>query len=205
MKISLKDLEDLTRRLYLNLEYPEVQTETILEVLSYAHRRGNFQSLIQEVASGTPRFNAKREIAVEKETSLSCLIDAGDNIGICALHLAADLVVSKARTSGFAIVGVHNSSPPANDLLVRILAGARFLGYYDFHQFIQPFAERLALGVAMADTSQRSPCPGPWAGRKSESQSQGVPRTECLTIHRNPSDNGLNFREVNFCAPRWNR
>jgi LDH2 family malate/lactate/ureidoglycolate dehydrogenase len=112
MKVGLKDLQDLTRRLYLKLEYPEAQTETILEVLSYAHRRGNFQSLIQEVAVGTPRFNAKREIAVEKETPFSCLIDAGGNIGICALRLATDLLVSKARTSGFGVVGIHSSSPP---------------------------------------------------------------------------------------------
>jgi LDH2 family malate/lactate/ureidoglycolate dehydrogenase len=112
MKVGLKDLQDLTRQLYLRLGYPEAQTETILDVLSYAHRRGNFQSLIQEVAVGTPRFNAQREIVVEKETPLSGLVDAGGNIGICALHSAVDLLVSKARTSGFAIVGVHNSSPP---------------------------------------------------------------------------------------------
>jgi L-2-hydroxycarboxylate dehydrogenase (NAD+) len=112
MKVGLKDLQNLTRQLYLKLGYPEAQTETILDVLSYAHRRGNFQSLIQEVAVGTPRFNAKREIAVEKETSLSCLIDAGGNIGICALRLAADLLVSEASRTGFAIVGIHNSSPP---------------------------------------------------------------------------------------------
>jgi LDH2 family malate/lactate/ureidoglycolate dehydrogenase len=86
MKVGLKDLQNLTRRLYLKLEYPEAQTETISDVLSYAHRRGNFQSLIQEVAVGTPRFKAQREMAVEKETSLSCLIDAGGNIGICAIH-----------------------------------------------------------------------------------------------------------------------
>ena len=112
MKVGLKDLQDLTRRLYLKLEYPEAQTETVLEVLSYAHRRGNFQSLIQEVAVGTPRFNAKRETVVEKETPFSCLMDAGGNIGICALRLATDLLVRKARASGFAIVGIHNSSPP---------------------------------------------------------------------------------------------
>ena len=112
MRVGLKDLQNLTRQLYLKLEYPEAQTETILAVLSYAHRRGNFQSLIQEVAVGTPRFNPQREMVVEKETPLSCLIDAGGNIGICALHLAADLLASKAKTSGFAIAGIHNSSPP---------------------------------------------------------------------------------------------
>lgn len=112
MKVGLKELQDLTRTLYLRLGYPDGQTEIILEVLSYAHRRGNFQSVIQEVAVGTPPFNAQREMVVEKQTPLSCLIDAGGNIGICALHLAVDLVASKAKTSGLAIAGVHNSSPP---------------------------------------------------------------------------------------------
>jgi LDH2 family malate/lactate/ureidoglycolate dehydrogenase len=113
MKVGLKELQDLTRQLYLKLEYPAPQVEAIVEVLSYAHHRGNFQSIIQEVAVGTPRFAAQHEIMVERETSLSYLIDAGGNIGICALYLAADLLVSKAtKASGCAIAGIHNSSPP---------------------------------------------------------------------------------------------
>jgi len=112
MKVALKELQDLTRQRYLKLGYPAPQVETIVEVLSYAHCRGNFQSLIQEVAAGTPRFAARHEIIVTKETTLSYLIDAEGNIGICALHLAADLVVSKAKTSGFAIAGIHDSSAP---------------------------------------------------------------------------------------------
>ena len=136
MNVRLEELQDLTRRLYLKLEYPETQTETILEVLSYAHRRGNFQSLIQEVAVGTPRFNAKREPIVEKETPFSCLMDAGGNIGICALRLATDLLVNKARTSGFGIVGIHNSSPP----------GTGPAGYY---------AERIARERLRSPTVQR--------------------------------------------------
>jgi L-2-hydroxycarboxylate dehydrogenase (NAD+) len=112
MKVDLQDLQNLTRQLYLKLKYPAPQAETIVEILSYAHHRGNFQSLIQEVTVGTPQFSAEREITVERETSLSYLVDAGGNIGICALHLATDLSVSKARTSGFAIVGIRNSSPP---------------------------------------------------------------------------------------------
>ena len=112
MKVGLKELQDLTRQLYLKLEYPAPQTETIVEVLSYAHHRGNFQSLIQEVAVGTPRFSAQQEITIDKETSLSYLIDAGGNIGIWALYSAINLLVSKAKTVGFAIAGIHNSSPP---------------------------------------------------------------------------------------------
>jgi LDH2 family malate/lactate/ureidoglycolate dehydrogenase len=139
MRVGLKELQNLTRQLYLKLQYPEAQTETILNVLSYAHRRGNFQSLIQEVAAGTPRFNAHREIVVEKETSLSCLIDAGGNIGICALNLAADFLVSKAKTSGFAIVGIHNSSPP----------GTGPAGYY-----AERIAQECFIGIVFCGSSK---------------------------------------------------
>jgi LDH2 family malate/lactate/ureidoglycolate dehydrogenase len=91
------------------------------------------------VAVGTPRFNAQREIVVEKETSLSCLIDAGSNIGICALRLAADLLVSKAKTSGFAVVGVHNSSPP----------GTGPAGYY-----AERIAQEFFIGVVFCGSSK---------------------------------------------------
>ena len=150
MRVGLKELQNLTRQLYLKLQYPEAQTETILEVLSYAHRRGNFQSIIQEVAVGTPQFCAQREIIVEKETSLSCLIDAGGNIGICALHLATDLAVNKARTSGLAIVGIHNSSPP----------GTGPAGYYAERIAREGFISMIFCGsskiVAPSGSSQRA-------------------------------------------------
>jgi L-2-hydroxycarboxylate dehydrogenase (NAD+) len=139
MKVGLKVLQDLTRRLYLNLGYPEAQTETILDVLTYAHTRGNFQSLIQEVAVGTPSFSAQRGIVVEKETSLSYLIDAGNNIGICALSFATDLLVRKAKTNGFAIVGIHNSSPP----------GTRPAGYY-----AEKIARESLIGIIFCGSSK---------------------------------------------------
>ena len=112
MRVSLDELGDLTRRLFLKLDYPIEQTEIIVSILAYAHCRGNFQSLIQEVAFGTPRFQARREIVVEKETALSCMIDAGGNIGMCAMQLATDLLAEKVKNIGLAIAGIRNSSPP---------------------------------------------------------------------------------------------
>ena len=125
MRVSLDELGGLTRRLFLKLDYPDEQTEIIVSTLAYAHCRGNFQSLIQEVAFGTPRFQARREMVVEKETALSCMIDAGGNIGMCAMRLAIDLLAEKVKNIGLAIAGIRNSSPP----------GTGPVGYY---------AERLA-------------------------------------------------------------
>ena len=112
MRVSLDELGDLTRRLFLKLDYPNEQTEIIVSILAYAHCRGNFQSLIQEVAFGTPRFQARRKIVVEKETAVSCMIDAGGNIGMCAMRLATDLLAEKVKKIGLAIAGIRNSSPP---------------------------------------------------------------------------------------------
>src|SRR5258708_13780996 len=113
MKVGLKELQDLTRQLYLKLEYPAPQTETIVEVLSYAHHRGNFQSLIQEVAVGTPKFAAQYEIIIEKETSLSYVLNAGGTIGICARIYAEDLLSDKTKNGGCPIAALHTGAAPA--------------------------------------------------------------------------------------------
>ena len=38
MRVSLDELGDLTRRLFLKLDYPIEQTEIIVRILAYAHR-----------------------------------------------------------------------------------------------------------------------------------------------------------------------
>jgi len=69
-----------------------------LEVLSYAHRRvisrvyprgrGVLRGLVQSAKSPW-----------RKERRFPCLIDAGGNIGICALSLATDFTGEQRRTS----------------------------------------------------------------------------------------------------------
>jgi hypothetical protein len=59
MRVSLDELGGLTRRLFVKLDYPDEQTEIIVSILAYAHCRGNFQSLIQEVASA--RLASRRD------------------------------------------------------------------------------------------------------------------------------------------------
>jgi LDH2 family malate/lactate/ureidoglycolate dehydrogenase len=125
MRVSLDELGGLTRRLFVKLDYPDEQTEIIVSILAYAHCRGNFQSLIQEVAFGTPRFQARREMVVEKETALSCMIDAGGNIGMCAMRLAIDLLAEKVKNIGLAIAGIRNSGPPGTGPVVSMQRDSR--------------------------------------------------------------------------------
>ncbi len=52
----------------------------------------------------------KREpIRIVKETPLSALIDGGNNVGYITAYRAAEIAIRKAKTTGFASVGVHNS------------------------------------------------------------------------------------------------
>ena len=122
MRVSLDELGDLTRRLFLKLDYPIEQTEIIVSILAYAHCRGNFQSLIQEVAFGTPRFQARREIVVEKETALSCMIDAGGNIGMCAMQLG-NRSAGRESEKYWACDRWHSEQQPAGSRARRLLCG----------------------------------------------------------------------------------
>ena len=57
-----------------------------------------------------PRARHKRTpVTIVHETPVSALIDGGNNVGLYALHRAAQTTIDKARASGFALVGVHNS------------------------------------------------------------------------------------------------
>ena len=51
----------------------------------------------------------KHPIAVERDTKLSQLINAGGNPAIITSQIAIDVVISKAKQHGFVIVGVYNT------------------------------------------------------------------------------------------------
>jgi LDH2 family malate/lactate/ureidoglycolate dehydrogenase len=57
-----------------------------------------------------PRFNApRRPMTVLRETAVSTLFDAGNNVGMLALYHATKAAIAKAAAQGFALVGVTNS------------------------------------------------------------------------------------------------
>jgi LDH2 family malate/lactate/ureidoglycolate dehydrogenase len=58
----------------------------------------------------SPRFKRpRRPMSVVRETELSTAFDAGNNIGMLALHHAAEAAISKSRARGVALVSVTNS------------------------------------------------------------------------------------------------
>lgn len=58
-----------------------------------------------------PRIKEPRQpLRVVRETPVSMLVDGGNNIGYCALYHAARMAAEKAKQSGIALVGLHNSA-----------------------------------------------------------------------------------------------
>jgi L-2-hydroxycarboxylate dehydrogenase (NAD+) len=51
----------------------------------------------------------RRKPSLLRETPVSALYDGGNNVGMLALHYAADAAIAKARQAGIALVGVTNS------------------------------------------------------------------------------------------------
>jgi LDH2 family malate/lactate/ureidoglycolate dehydrogenase len=70
-----------------------------------------FASLPRILAIAEDAKTAKPRTAVRviRETPVSALVDGGNNVGYVAAYRGAAIAIAKAKASGIAIVGVHNS------------------------------------------------------------------------------------------------
>jgi len=70
-----------------------------------------FASLPRILAiAGDPKTKEpRRPVKIIHETPLSALVDAGNNVGYVACYHAANIAIEKAKKSGFASVGAHDS------------------------------------------------------------------------------------------------
>lgn len=140
MKIALVDLAKITEQAYRKAHYPEEQIPTIVKILSYAQWRGNVQSLLQIVGPGIPDYAAKGAVTVVKDTSLSCMLDGKNNIGLWVMEKSMEAVLQKASTHGFGISGSFNTAPP----------GTAAIGYY-----VRRIAEQGLIAFAFSGSSKK--------------------------------------------------
>ena len=79
-----------------------------------------------------PRMKEPRTpVRVVHETPVSALIDGGNYIGFYAVHRATEIAIEKARTSRFALVGVHNSYMSGrNAYYLEMIARAGLVGIH---------------------------------------------------------------------------
>ncbi len=80
MKISIKELEDLTSRAIENYGYRDKEIHVIMDVLLYAQMCDNNQGVVKLIGKGIPRDPKAGEIVIEKETPVSARICHRRNI-----------------------------------------------------------------------------------------------------------------------------
>jgi LDH2 family malate/lactate/ureidoglycolate dehydrogenase len=110
MKISVSELEDLTARAVRSFGYNDEEVRVISDVLLYAQLRGNNQGVAKLIGKGIPMDPGAGEITVELETPISVKINGNRNHAMVVVRKAMDMVVDKAKRSGFGIAGTFNTN-----------------------------------------------------------------------------------------------
>jgi len=110
MKISISELEDLTARAVRSFGYSDEEVKIIGDALLYAQLRGNNQGVVKLIGKGIPMDPGAGEITVEMETPISARINGNRKHAMVVVRKAIDIVVEKAKKSGFGIAGTFNTS-----------------------------------------------------------------------------------------------
>jgi L-2-hydroxycarboxylate dehydrogenase (NAD+) len=137
MKITIKELEDLTRQAVKRYGYNDDEVRIIADVMLYAQMRDNNQGVVKLIDKGIPKDPKAGEIVIEKETPISAQINGNKNHAMLVVSKAVEIVKEKAKKSGFAIAGTFNTNTSS---------GA--IGYY---------ASRLAMDGLIGFAFGRSP------------------------------------------------
>lgn len=131
MKIKPSDLTDLIIQVHAK-NYTREQAEKIAEVYVFAEATGRDTMGILKMFGTEPSQNFKPKHApkIVKETPVSAQIDVGDACGPYGGQVALEMLLKKAKTSGFAVVGVNHtlSSTGALSFYAHKIAKANFVG-----------------------------------------------------------------------------
>jgi len=110
MKIKLTELKTLSLKALEKYGYSNEESTIILDMLMYAQLRGNNQGIVKLIGKGIPKSEKAQKPTIEKETPTTALINANATMEAIPMKQAVDMVVSKAKEMGIAIVGTHNGS-----------------------------------------------------------------------------------------------
>src|SRR5690606_27097905 len=113
MKIDIAGAQALATSALGALGYSADERDRIAAHLLDCELRGlGFSGLARVLAiaerhQGVP--GSRRPIAIVRETPVSARIDGGDAVGYLVAERATDLAISKAETSGIAIIGASDT------------------------------------------------------------------------------------------------
>lgn len=131
MKITIKELRTNILKT-LGGKFSAKDTARIVDYLIWAEMSGIKTQGILKLTGTEPLqdIKPKHPIKVERDTKLSQLINAGAYPAPIVSQIATDVVIKKAKKSGFSIVGVHNtfSSNGAQAYYAERIAKADLIG-----------------------------------------------------------------------------
>lgn len=131
MKVKINDLrKNIETLLQANLN--EDEAKRVADYLIWAEMSDVKTQGIIKLSGSKPLQGIKPQYQprIERETKLSQLIDAGGCPSALVSQIATDVVIKKAKESGFAVVGVHNifSSNGAQAYYVERMARENLIG-----------------------------------------------------------------------------
>ena len=112
VRLSVADARALGETALQRIGYPADEATIITDQLIDNALCGyRFASLprILAIAEDEKTGRPRTPIRVERETPVSALLDGGNKVGYVAAFRGAEIATAKAKASGIAMVGVHNS------------------------------------------------------------------------------------------------
>lgn len=112
LRLSVAEARELGEASLRRIGYPADEATIITDQLIDNALCGyRFASLprILAIAEDEKTGKPRAPVRVIRETPVSALVDGGNKVGYIAAYRGAEIAIAKAKASGMAIVGVHNS------------------------------------------------------------------------------------------------
>jgi LDH2 family malate/lactate/ureidoglycolate dehydrogenase len=112
VRLSVAEVRALGEATLQRIGYPADEAAIITDQLIDNALCGyRFASLprILAIAEDEKTDKPRAPVRVVRETPVSALVDGGNKVGYVAAYRGAEIAIAKAKASGIAIVGVHNS------------------------------------------------------------------------------------------------
>src|SRR5271169_8371 len=112
IRLTIAEARELGESALHRIGYPADEAAIIVDQLIDNALCGyRFASLprILAIAEDEKTGKPRTPIRIVRETPVSALIDGGNKVGYIAAYRGAEIAIAKAKASGIALVGVHNS------------------------------------------------------------------------------------------------
>jgi LDH2 family malate/lactate/ureidoglycolate dehydrogenase len=154
VRLSVADARALGEATLQRIGYPGDEAAIITgQLIDNALCGYRFASLprILAIAEDEKTGKPRAPIRIIRETPVSALVDGGNNLGYVAAYRGAEIAIAKAKASGIALVGVHNSYYSGrNAYYVELMASAGLVAIHTASakpHVLPPGGRRPALGT----------------------------------------------------------